>query len=126
MPTEPAGDECEAPCPVCGCEERGQGGYLSCECLAPASPSGSDNAEPVAWIAKSREHGGVKVETHALKFLLVEWADNIYGRNAYDLVPLYAASPSDLCSDCPPPGYPTDATRCEPCPRRSTIEGEDA
>ena len=24
------------PCPVCGNEERGQGGYLSCECPAPA------------------------------------------------------------------------------------------
>jgi hypothetical protein len=24
------------PCPVCGCEERGQGGYLQCEC--PARP----------------------------------------------------------------------------------------
>ena len=21
------------------------------------------------------------------------------------------------CFDCPPPGYPTDKTRCEPCPR---------
>lgn len=23
-----------------------------------------------------------------------------------------------LCSDCPPEGYPTDETRCLPCPRR--------
>jgi hypothetical protein len=23
-----------------------------------------------------------------------------------------------LCSDCPPVGYPTDKTRCAPCPRR--------
>lgn len=23
-----------------------------------------------------------------------------------------------LCSDCPPIGYPTDKTRCLPCPRR--------
>jgi hypothetical protein len=23
-----------------------------------------------------------------------------------------------LCSDCPHVGYPTDATRCAPCPRR--------
>ncbi len=23
-----------------------------------------------------------------------------------------------LCSDCPPKGYPTDETRCIPCPRR--------
>ena len=25
----------------------------------------------------------------------------------------------DLCEDCPPVGYPTDKTRCGPCPRRS-------
>lgn len=24
-----------------------------------------------------------------------------------------------LCEDCPPTGYPTDATRCAPCPRRT-------
>lgn len=24
-----------------------------------------------------------------------------------------------LCEDCPPVGYPTDKTRCTPCPRRS-------
>jgi hypothetical protein len=27
--------ETEEACPVCGNEERGQGGYLSCECPAP-------------------------------------------------------------------------------------------
>lgn len=26
----------------------------------------------------------------------------------------------NLCSDCPPVGYPTDITRCTPCPRRDT------
>lgn len=24
-----------------------------------------------------------------------------------------------LCEDCPPAGYPTDITRCTPCPRRA-------
>lgn len=24
-----------------------------------------------------------------------------------------------LCDDCPPDGYPTDKTRCKPCPRRA-------
>ena len=28
-------------------------------------------------------------------------------------------SQSDLCWGCPPVGYPTDKTRCTPCPRRS-------
>jgi hypothetical protein len=27
-----------------------------------------------------------------------------------------------LCEDCPPRGYPTDKTRCEPCPRREQPE----
>lgn len=25
----------------------------------------------------------------------------------------------ELCKDCPPVGYPTDDTRCMPCPRRA-------
>lgn len=25
---------------------------------------------------------------------------------------------SELCDDCPPVSYPTDKTRCLPCPRR--------
>lgn len=29
---KPKTTEPEDPCPVCGCEERGQGGYLACEC----------------------------------------------------------------------------------------------
>lgn len=28
---------------------------------------------------------------------------------------------SEPCGDCPPAGYPTDATRCVPCPRRSPM-----
>lgn len=32
------GDEDTSACPVCGNEERGQGGYLSCECPAPPQP----------------------------------------------------------------------------------------
>ena len=26
----------------------------------------------------------------------------------------------NLCSDCPPVGYPSEKTRCHPCPRRAT------
>src|SRR5690606_16794239 len=33
-----------------------------------------------------------------------------------------AASAPVLCADCPPPDYPTDETRCAPCPRRSVVE----
>lgn len=31
-----------------------------------------------------------------------------------------------LCGDCPPVGYPTDKTRCEPCPRTRPREQEGA
>lgn len=54
-------------CPICGCEERGQGGYLQCECPAP----------------------------------------------------LVKGARQKLCEDCPPIGYPTNNTRCLPCPRRT-------
>ena len=26
---------------------------------------------------------------------------------------------TDICSDCPPPNYPTEETRCTECPRRA-------
>lgn len=31
-----------------------------------------------------------------------------------------AAACGPLCEDCPPVGYPTDKTRCLPCPRRTS------
>jgi hypothetical protein len=31
----------------------------------------------------------------------------------------------DLCDGCPPVGYPTDKTRCLPCPRRSTTPANE-
>lgn len=34
------------------------------------------------------------------------------------------AKPQALCSDCPPPGYPTDETRCDSCPRRTIDTGD--
>ena len=39
---------------------------------------------------------------------------------------LRAKAEAALCSDCPPLGYPTDKTRCLPCPRRaaSLLPGE--
>lgn len=30
-----------------------------------------------------------------------------------------------LCSDCPPPNYPTHKTRCGPCPRRNLPLAKD-
>lgn len=34
------------------------------------------------------------------------------------LIPITNQPSQTLCEDCPPVGYPTDKTRCEPCPRR--------
>ena len=43
-----------------------------------------------------------------------------------DAIASQAAQPAEadgverLCEDCPPVGYPTDKTRCDPCPRAAT------
>jgi len=34
---------------------------------------------------------------------------------------LWQVAESGLCEGCPPVGYPTDETRCTPCPRRSSL-----
>lgn len=34
-----------------------------------------------------------------------------------------AADAGSLCEDCPPVGYPTDKTRCDPCPRAKSGSG---
>lgn len=31
---------------------------------------------------------------------------------------------AELCSDCPPEGYPTEKTRCGPCPRKRPTGSE--
>lgn len=37
-----------------------------------------------------------------------------------------AVSRDALCEDCPPVGYPTDKTRCAPCPRRVSTDEIEA
>lgn len=37
-----------------------------------------------------------------------------------------AAMDPTLCDDCPPVGYPTDKTRCLPCPRRAMSAADRA
>lgn len=37
---------------------------------------------------------------------------------------VYASVGADMCSDCPPIGYPHDRTRCGDCPRRSHQDRE--
>lgn len=36
----------------------------------------------------------------------------------------HPTTPASLCEDCPPVGYPTDKTRCDPCPRRTPASHE--
>ena len=43
-------------------------------------------------------------------------ADLAFGTHD-DMLDALTAEPR-LCEDCPPVGYPTDKTRCSPCPRR--------
>jgi hypothetical protein len=50
-----------------------------------------------------------ELEFAALRVSCVDW--DAYCRDA-------AALLATLCEDCPPVGYPTDDTRCLPCPRR--------
>jgi len=46
-----------------------------------------------------------------------------------DLITRIAAGQGEdaevLCSDCPPVGYPTDKTRCLPCPRRAILRTKE-
>jgi hypothetical protein len=47
------------PCPVCGCEERGQGGYLRCECPSPTPASTDESAlysQLAGLLEKAREY----------------------------------------------------------------------
>lgn len=36
----------------------------------------------------------------------------------------HPTTPASLCEDCPPVGYPTEKTRCDPCPRRTPANHE--
>lgn len=36
--------------------------------------------------------------------------------------PATTSKTETLCEDCPPVGYPTDKTRCTPCPRRTLLD----
>lgn len=53
------------PCPVCGNEERGQGGYLSCECPAPAPQPADVPHDVVRAEAAVADIGMAEIETVA-------------------------------------------------------------
>jgi hypothetical protein len=59
--------------------------------LSVTRVSGLPEVEPVAWLARAKPHTGMGVNANTSKSILVEWADRIYGKNEYDLLPLYTA-----------------------------------
>lgn len=48
----------------------------------------------------------------------VEGALHIFAPEQLHVVDGRMIDEQSLCSDCPPVNYPTDETRCTPCPRR--------
>lgn len=60
--------------------------------------------------------------------LLVHFSARPADDDLRDLHEALAAAPSpdkdELCEGCPPVGYPTDKTRCTPCPRRSPLPAD--
>lgn len=46
-------------------------------------------------------------------------------RTAIALANPLSQKTEELCDDCPPVGYPTDKTRCLPCPRRAALANPD-
>ena len=62
--------ETETPCPVCGNEERGQGGYLSCECPAPSPPARDERT--------TGEAGAMAPDAHC------EWEAKWIQQNTYN------------------------------------------
>jgi len=61
-----------------------------------------------------------RVGQHGLAVTLL--GDAKRARAALAKASVESASTSN-CSDCPPVGYPTDITRCLPCPRRTSQSG---
>jgi hypothetical protein len=66
----------------------------------------------------------ISEHTSMLHFERAEVAgEAVAGTDPGDIA-LAAACCGKLCSDCPPLGYPTDATRCNPCPRRAALASQ--
>ncbi|MES2989410.1 MAG: site-specific DNA-methyltransferase [Pseudomonadota bacterium] len=65
---------------------------------------------------------GVAAQQLGCSFIGIEidptFADLARDRIAGDLFSAVAHQALVVCTDCPPSDYPTDKTRCEPCPRR--------
>lgn len=69
------------------------------------------------------------IDAHFADVLLSHYLDIARDVRDAALHPAEPLTAEALCEDCPPVGYPTDETRCSPCPRRPTAEagtGEDA
>lgn len=68
--------------------------------------------------------GSVEGLAYILKFgveyYLSAHSEHKSGQGSFNKI----AAETDLCDDCPPVGYPTDKTRCTPCPRRPSLQQE--
>ena len=97
---------------------------LSAAPEAPEQPTQRGATEPAVLIELARS------APPANSLYLRNW-DNLAGLPA-GTYELYLKPPATdtghrnttetLCEDCPPVGYPTDETRCLPCPRKSISE----
>lgn len=68
---------------------------------------------PPVSAARGTEAGNLNMAQHHRAFgLALEGA-----------LPARPAAAPPLCSDCPPIRYPTDKTRCDPCPRSQSNTG---
>lgn len=79
-------------------------------------------AEPAAWAAEGPGWKQVFLNREAAEKLASDGSITaLYASPVAPAAAVKGLTIADLCSDCPPVGYPTDKTRCEPCPRRSAL-----
>lgn len=72
--------------------------------------------EPMAWVRQSAIDSLTSDDTIGFEGVHTMLSAE---KSKHCTIPIYVLPPETLCSDCPPVGYPTDKTRCSPCPRRN-------
>lgn len=90
-------------------------GYELAKLLEGVTQDERDKIETTAGILQSEWFRRQQSLLHRAHEVL--WPDGLPNPHLREPFPVYAAGPE--CSDCPPSDYPTDETRCLPCPRKS-------
>lgn len=108
------------PCPTCGSGRIGQSQYnlrcANCGWLGPRIDTTSRPVmNPPADKAEARNRANTAPRQADSAAVGRGMAGPLTEPEARPVTP----TAQDLCEDCPPIGYPTDETRCTPCPRRS-------